>query len=235
MIKLNSLVLFASVILSIVGCSNEETVSTGISTDAAGNATAQVAPGASTTASQQDVDLTGNRGRVLSTLDVPGYSYIEVENNSGTLWIASSPVKLTAGEIIDWDQSTLMRNFYSKTLERTFDEVIFVSRVGTSSSRTADATPAIHPVMPATKVQIPKFQSSEQGSVVSVQNAANYTYLEIQTADNNVIWVAAPETPVNVSDTVSWQPGSLMRDFKSSTLGKTFPEIYFVSAVQVIN
>jgi hypothetical protein len=235
MIKLKSLVLFASVILLPPGCSREEAVSTDIDTGSADNATAQVAPGALVPESLPGEDLTGNKGRVVSTLDVPGYSYVEVESNGQTIWIAGSPVKLTAGEIINWDQSTVMRNFHSKTLNRTFAEVIFVSRIGTSSSLTAEALPAARPVATAPKIQVPKSQTLAKGSVVSVQNAANYTYLEIKTAADNVIWLAAPETPVNVDDTVAWQGGSLMRNFKSSTLDKTFPEIYFVTAVQINN
>ena len=39
----------------------------------------------------------------------------------------------------------------------------------------------------------------------------------------------------SVDDTIEWQSGSLMTNFTSSSLGKTFPEIYFVTAVQVRN
>jgi len=235
MIKINPLVLFASLVLSLVGCTKEEPSSTAMNAGTAESATAQVAPAAPVPATQADADLTGNQGRVLSSSNVPGYTYIEVENNGRTIWIAGNPVKVTEGEIINWDQSTVMRNFYSRTLDRTFEEVIFVSRIGTSTSPSVGAMPATLPVTPAPGIEIPKTQVSAQGAVVSVQNAANYTYLEVRTKDNSVVWLAAPETPVNVNDSVSWPRGSLMRNFKSSTLGKTFPEIYFVAAVQVNN
>lgn len=226
MIKSSPLILLASVLLLLTGCSNEETVNTGTTDDAI----SQVAPTAPAVASQQIADFSGNRGRVLSTIDVPGYSYIEVETNGRSLWIAGNPVKVTEGEIIGWDGSTVMKNFHSKTLGRTFAEVIFVNRIHTASSQAAGAMPAARPPITA-----PRRQTTTQGQVVSVQNAANYSYLQIKTADDNLLWLAAPETPVNVDDTVSWQGGSLMRDFTSSTLGRTFPEIYFVTAVQVKN
>ncbi|MDK1023870.1 MAG: hypothetical protein QGD92_06515 [Gammaproteobacteria bacterium] len=110
------------------------------------------------------------------------------------------------------------------------EETVNTSTTDDTVSQVANGTPATRPPITA-----PKRQASIQGLVVSVQNAANYSYLEIKTADDNLLWLAAPETPVHVNDTVSWQRGSLMRNFTSSALGRTFPEIYFVTAVQVEN
>ena len=124
----------------------------------------------------------------------------------------------------------VMKNFTSKTLGRTFDEVLFVSEITTPSSRAAASLPTKHPMISPQTQQV-----SSQGSVVSVQNAANYTYLQIRTTDNQELWLAAPETLVNANDVIEWQAGALMRNFNSKSLGKTFPEIYFVTAVQVKN
>ncbi|MDH3991152.1 MAG: hypothetical protein OEV34_18605, partial [Gammaproteobacteria bacterium] len=76
-----------------------------------------------------DAELTGNRGRVLSSIQVPGYTYIEVRNNSRNVWLAGNPVEVATGEVITWGQSALMRNFRSNALNRTFEEIIFVSTV----------------------------------------------------------------------------------------------------------
>ena len=225
-------VLFASLTLLVIGCSNEETAKTSLDSRFTDDTTSQVAPMAPKPAGRPGANVAGNTGRVLSTLDVPGYTYMEIETDGKCLWIAGSPMKVKEGETVSWDTSTVMRNFYSRTLERTFDEVIFVSRVSTGTSAPASAAPVARPKRAA---PIPIVKQTSQGSVVSAQNAANYTYLEVKTADDSVIWLAAPETPVNVNDTVVWQPGSLMTNFKSSSLGKTFPEIYFVAAVQVKN
>jgi hypothetical protein len=228
MIKLSPLALFASVILSLVGCTNEDTQDTGSAADN----TALMAPGHPESMGQQNAGSSGNIGRVLSTLEVPGYTYMEVDKGGSTVWLAGSPTEVAEGETVSWETSTVMKNFYSKTLARTFDEVIFVSRISKASSQPATAMPAGHPVA---ATPAPVVEAASQGMVISTQNAANYTYLEVKTADDSVIWLAAPETTVNVNDTVSWQRGSLMTNFASSTLGKTFPEIYFVTAVQINN
>lgn len=86
-----------------------------------------------------DAELTGNRGQVLSSIQVTGYTYIEVRTDGRTLWLAGDQVEVVEGEVITWDQSTVMRNFQSKTLNRTFDEVIFVSAV----HRSTDGAPPV--------------------------------------------------------------------------------------------
>jgi hypothetical protein len=230
MINTIPLVLFASVVLVLVGCSNEEPANTGVNAPEA----AQVAPSAPASLVQPTSDSSDNTGRVLSSVNVPGYTYIEVESNGRTVWIAGNPVEVKEGEIIGWDQSTVMKNFYSKTLQRTFDEVIFVAKIRSSNPQVAKTMPGtMAPTFPAATVA--QIQNLSHGSVISAENAANYTYLEIKTSDEGVIWLAAPETAVSVDDTIEWQRGSLMKNFTSSTLGKTFPEIYFVKAVQVKN
>ena len=42
-----------------------------------------------------DAQLSGNRGQVLSTIDVPGYTYIEVRNNGRNVWLAGTPVEVS--------------------------------------------------------------------------------------------------------------------------------------------
>lgn len=240
MIKSNPFVLFTSISLLLIGCSNEESAKEGLNTGTDSAATGMV----------QQTDMTGSTGRVLSSVEVPGYTYIEVDINGRTTWIAGTPVEVVEGDTISWVPSTVMTNFYSKTLDRTFDEVIFVAGIGPSTAGVASTDPHAMPhgmpstmphAMPssmpsaASMVAATPGQDLAQGVVVSTQNAANYTYLEVQMADEKLIWLAAPETPISVDDTIEWQSGSLMTNFTSSSLGKTFPEIYFVTAVQVRN
>ncbi len=68
------------------------------------------------------------------------------------------------------------------------------------------------------------------GRVVETMNSGGYTYVKIDTG-KDTIWTAAPETQVTVGDSVSVLPGTLMRNFKSDTLDRTFEQIYFVAAI----
>lgn len=69
------------------------------------------------------------KGKVLSTLDAKPYTYIEVTQNKKTLWLAANAVPLKKGDVIRFDNGMVMNNFHSKTLNRTFPSVLFVSSV----------------------------------------------------------------------------------------------------------
>lgn len=66
---------------------------------------------------------------------------------------------------------------------------------------------------------------SVSGAVVETMNSAGYTYVKIDTG-NGEVWAAGPQTIVELGDNVAVS-GSLMTDFSSSSLGRTFDEIIF--------
>jgi hypothetical protein len=68
-----------------------------------------------------------HKGKVLSTMDAAGYTYIEVEEKGQKLWVAVMQVKIKAGDEVEFPDSQPMENFHSKTLNRTFDKIIFSS------------------------------------------------------------------------------------------------------------
>jgi hypothetical protein len=70
------------------------------------------------------------------------------------------------------------------------------------------------------------------GKVVETMDAGPYTYVLVD-AGGKQTWAAGPKTTVAVGDTVSLPAGNLMKNFKSTTLGRTFELIYFVPAIQV--
>src|SRR5664279_2749842 len=78
------------------------------------------------------------------------------------------------------------------------------------------------PVMP------PQATSTISGKVLEVKDVEIYTYLRLQTASGEV-WAAVSKAPVKVGTDVMVANATLMRDFESKTLKKTFPEIYFGS------
>jgi hypothetical protein len=196
-IDLKKLTILAAACLALVACSNETT-----------------SDGSKATVA--DSELTGNTGQVLSVIQVPGYTYVEVRNNGRDLWLAGNPVEITEGEIISWADAAMMRNFQSKTLDRTFDELMFVSAI----YKGADGAP-----QPAA--------NANSGVVRSTEKAAGYTYIELETDAGQGVWLATPETDMAVGSRVSWQGGSKMTNFTSSSLDKTFDEILFVQGIRV--
>ena len=68
-----------------------------------------------------------DEGKVVEVLETTGYTYMELENGDRRFWIAAPTTKVNVGDHIRFVQSMSMENFTSKTLDRTFRRVIFVS------------------------------------------------------------------------------------------------------------
>lgn len=71
----------------------------------------------------------GHKGKVLSTKDAAGYTYLEVEENGQKLWVAVMQTKVNVGDMVEFPDSPPMVNFQSKSLNRTFDKIIFAPGV----------------------------------------------------------------------------------------------------------
>jgi len=71
--------------------------------------------------------MPSNEGKVLATLDAPGYTYMELANTDKRFWIAAPTTRVKVGDRVRFDQSLVMKNFNSKTLNRSFDQIIFVN------------------------------------------------------------------------------------------------------------
>lgn len=71
--------------------------------------------------------MAANEGKVLSTLDAPGYTYMELASTEKKFWIAAPTTRVKVGDRVRFEQSLVMKNFNSKTLNRTFDQIIFVN------------------------------------------------------------------------------------------------------------
>lgn len=70
-----------------------------------------------------------NAGKVLEVLETDLYSFIEVANNNGSVWLATTKTKVLKGDNIRYGQGATMSNFTSKSLNRTFPSIIFIDRI----------------------------------------------------------------------------------------------------------
>ena len=66
-------------------------------------------------------------GKVLESMDAAGYTYINVATDSGDMWIAVNQIAVEVGEEVTYMDGMVMQNFFSKSLDRTFPEIIFSS------------------------------------------------------------------------------------------------------------
>jgi len=66
-------------------------------------------------------------GKVLETMDASGYTYLNVETDAGTKWVAVNQTTVEVGEDVTFMDGMVMQNFFSKSLDRTFPEIVFSS------------------------------------------------------------------------------------------------------------
>jgi hypothetical protein len=70
------------------------------------------------------------------------------------------------------------------------------------------------------------------GTVVETMSSGGYTYAKLDDGGKQV-WAAGPETPLAVGAKIGKVSGMLMAGFRSTTLNRTFDQIYFVSSFDV--
>lgn len=81
-----------------------------------------------------DADLP-HKGKVITAIDTNQYTYIELAQDSKTLWLAAPTVAVKKDNVIRFEDGAVMTNFHSKTLNRTFPSVMFISRVVVTSEK----------------------------------------------------------------------------------------------------
>lgn len=69
-----------------------------------------------------------NKGKVLEVIDTAMYTYIQVSSDKSPVWIAASKLKVAKGDNLNYSNGAVMSNFHSKTLNRTFESIIFVDK-----------------------------------------------------------------------------------------------------------
>jgi len=79
--------------------------------------------------SPQAAPANQHQAKVVSVTHAAGYTYMEVELDGRTTWVAASPVNVKTGDTVSWAGGAPMQNFTSKSLRKTFDEIIFVDQV----------------------------------------------------------------------------------------------------------
>jgi hypothetical protein len=64
-------------------------------------------------------------GTVTETFDAGGYTYVSVAKDGQNTWVAAPPIKVAVGQEVAFKSGFVMKNFTSKSLDRTFDSIVF--------------------------------------------------------------------------------------------------------------
>lgn len=113
-------------------------------------------------------------GKILKSMDSGGYTYIHLRKKDGRKqWVAIPKTKVTVGKNIDLVSGEEFKNFESKTLNRTFDSIVFslgpVPKKGKDGVQAGLATPGSTGAMVA----------AEKMSVAKAPGKNTYTVAEL--------------------------------------------------------
>ena len=68
-------------------------------------------------------------GEIIQIVDVDSYTYMELKSDDGNIWIAAANILVEKGNVVYYSNPLLMKDFYSKTLDRSFSQIYFVNKV----------------------------------------------------------------------------------------------------------
>jgi len=93
-------------------------------------------------------------GKVLETMESGGYTYVYLKQKKGKkIWVAFPTAKVSVGKTVSLVSGSEFKNFKSKTLNRTFDRIIFslgpVQKKGTKEIPQQTAMPGSKEAMVA--------------------------------------------------------------------------------------
>jgi hypothetical protein len=69
----------------------------------------------------------GKKATVTQTMNSGGYTYVEAADEKGEkVWMAMPEIKVAKGDKIEYPETPPMVNFQSKTLNKTFEKILFI-------------------------------------------------------------------------------------------------------------
>ena len=93
-------------------------------------------------------------GKVVETLDSGGYTYVNIEKDSKNTWLAIPQTKITVGKEMSFKPGSVMTDFTSKSLNKTFDTIIFSGGVeGKTETSSVDKKAAVKSPTKVSKVK----------------------------------------------------------------------------------
>ena len=85
-------------------------------------------------------------GTVLETFDSGGYTYLQLDNGHEKIWAAISSATITVGQQIALINGPVMKDFHSRSLDRTFPEIIFSAGIkGQQTAKTEETKSGANP------------------------------------------------------------------------------------------
>lgn len=185
-------------------------------------------------------DTLPNSGKVSEVIQAGSYTYLHAMNDGKGTWLAIPRRDVKVGAEIRYAQGAVMKDFHSPSMDRTFEEVLFLGGVEVEGETAAALPPGHAPVTPLPPGHAPVPGAAagtpdlpNAGEVSEVIPAGSYTYLRI-TENSEDTWVAIPRRDVPVGARVRYADAPPMKDFHSPSMDRTFEEVLFLGDVLLV-
>ena len=78
-----------------------------------------------TTSTIPGLDGVALKGTVTETMNSSGYTYLLLDTAQGKIWVAIPETQIKTGQVVTCAPGMTMKNFVSKTLNRSFENIVF--------------------------------------------------------------------------------------------------------------
>jgi hypothetical protein len=140
---------------------------------------------ATTTIAYAMSEKPSHTGKVIEATTSGPYTYINVDENGEKYWIAAPTTYVLAGKTITFEEDLWMPNFKSKSLDRTFDRILFVTGVYVHKAGEKTA--------PKTKAKAAPKKTAATATKTPAKDAGTFTvedvYGKLGKLDGNIITV----------------------------------------------
>jgi len=127
---------------------------------------------------KQEEDTGNITGKVVETMNASGYTYVCVEKSGKKTWVAVPEMKVAVGSKVSFLPGQVMTDFSSKSLNRTFDSIVFSGGPATGGGTgVATAVPGGDPSHVGSKANVTSLDKSIKIEKASGANA--YTVGEV--------------------------------------------------------
>jgi len=173
---------------------------------------------------------------VDSIIQTRAYTYLMVteklNGKDSSQWMAMPLFDPKIGETYYYTSGLQMGEFKSKELDRTFDQILFMGCLSTTpevSAKTIVPQPVVDTTQTAGEEII-----THTVEVKEVLQTSGYTYLLVKENEKEE-WLAGIRINAAAGQFFTYDDASVMTDFKSRELNRTFNEILFVAKLTPVS
>ncbi|MCX6291681.1 MAG: hypothetical protein NT126_07940 [Bacteroidetes bacterium] len=167
---------------------------------------------------------------VDSIIQTKAYTYLKVvekiHEKDSSQWMALPLIEAKTRDVYYYDSGLQMGEFYSKELNRKFDQILFLSFLSTSAEVSEKN------IIPAPVLDTVPLNAApavvHTVVVKEVIQTSGYSYLRVKEGEKED-WIAIVKIPAAVGQTYTYDDAAAMNNFTSKELKRTFETILFVA------